>query len=110
MSAGAGFSLILIGSIAMINSANDYVTWMAATGTLLLTLGGVFVGVMASINLSGQSTQEITKNVIDVLKHEGLIASDSQIRINENLEVVKPVSSTLTVKYNIEKPYWKTAI
>lgn len=79
-------------------------------GFILFALGGIFWGIMASIQLGAQSTKEITKNVIDTLKHEGLISPDSEIRINEKLQVVKPVSSTLTVKYDIEKPTKKTAI
>jgi len=87
-------------------------------GFILFALGGIFWGIMASIEVSARSTKEtiekttkeITKNLIDTLKHEGLISPYSELKINKNLRVVKPVSSSLTAKYDIEKPTRRTPI
>jgi Na+/phosphate symporter len=79
-------------------------------GFLLFGIGGIFWGIMSAIQLGAQTTKEITRNVIDTLKHEGLISPYSEIRINEDLQVVKPSSSAQTVKYNVEKLVKKTAI
>lgn len=105
IAAGFGFAFIVFGWMNMLNSGDttENTANREAFGTLLLTLGAVFLGVMASISLSGQSTEEITRNVISILKHEGLIPSNSQLRINDELQVVKPVSSTITINYDIEK-------
>jgi hypothetical protein len=110
MAAISGFAFIVIGIIIMINSSADLSSYRHSIGTLFLTLGAVFLGVMASISLSGQTTEEITKNVISVLKHEGLIPPDSELKINEKGQVVKSISNTLTSRFDIEKPYWKAPV
>lgn len=97
--------ILLIGGILLVYSGDIF---KEKFGFLLFGLGGIFWGIMASISLGAQSTLEITKNVIDTLKHEGLISPDSKIRINEKLQVVKPVSASFTFKHNIEKPVKKT--
>ena len=97
--------ILLIGGIILVYSGDIF---KEKFGFLLFGLGGIFWGIMASISLGAQSTIEITKNVIDTLKHEGLISPDSKIRVNEKLQVVKPVSAFITFKHNIEKPVKKT--
>ncbi|WP_371503855.1 hypothetical protein [Nitrosopumilus adriaticus] len=99
--------ILLIGGILLVYSGDVF---KEKFGFLLFGLGGIFWGIMASISLGAQSTLEITKNVIDTLKHEGLISPDSEIRINEKLQVVKPVSAYFTMKHNIEKPERRTPI
>lgn len=79
-------------------------------GFILFGLGGIFWGVMASIKLGADTTKEITQNVIDIMILQGIIPPDSKLRITEELKVVKPVASSFTYKYDIEKLIKKTAI
>jgi len=107
--------VLMIGGVSMIFSENALTENF---GFILFALGGIFWGIMASIEVSARSTKEtiekttkeITKNLIDTLKHEGLISPYSELKINKNLRVVKPVSSSLTAKYDIEKPTRRTPI
>lgn len=77
-------------------------------GFIFFGLGGIFWGIMASIQLGAQSTKEITKNVIDTLKLEGLISP--AIHIDDNLQVFKRVSHAFTISGKTVKPPRKTAI
>lgn len=95
----AGLILILSGMPLIFSGDNLKENF----GFILFSLGGIFWGIMAGIKFGADSTKDITKNVIDILILQGIISSDSGIRINENLQVVQPVSAILACKYDIEK-------
>ncbi len=84
--------------------------WLQNLGFLLVGVGLSCSGIMFSLSIGRQSTIDVTKNLISILKFEGIISSDSELRINEKLEVVKRVSVTSLYKYDIKGTPKKTAI
>lgn len=100
-----GTGLLIFGALLLFSNS----VYSEKFGSLMIGLGGVFWGVTAGISLGAQSTKDITQNVIDVLKLQGIIPHDAQLNINKDLKVTKPVGIDREIKYDI-KSKRKTAI